>query len=247
VREYPLLCINPKCRPADEGGPRRTERAWFCPTCIDKAGDYLREIADAWDDLEESLVSAGGAAGEPVKGSREFGLQLNERASEAHVKANADLWAFARMVLEWADDQGRDIAGPADRSAPGRARWIADWHLSVFTVHAGRYSALGFIEDVWADRRAVRSAAYPSGARKVETGLPCVEHATSDLGERIPCAGTMVAWVRPHMGMLPDLVCDVDGQHKVDPATWQRQGWKRAHTGPLDQAAMARLAERMSS
>ena len=245
MTEYPLLCINPKCRKEDEGGPRRTDRAWFCPTCIDKASTYLHDIADAWADLEESLVNSGGAHGEPVKGSREFGIELNEKASAAHVKVDADLWAYARMVLDWGDEQGRTLQGPADQSAPGRARWLADWHLSVFTHHAGQLSALAFIEDVWGDRRAVRSAAYPSGARKVETGLRCTEHATTDMGERVPCDGEMVAWVRPQMVTMPDLVCTADEEHRIDPATWQRAGWKRALTGPLSPNGVVRLAERL--
>jgi hypothetical protein len=239
VTDFPLLCISSHCRTAERGGPRRTERAWFCPTCIDNAADDLRFIADAWADLEDALMRPTGPAGEPIKGSRDVGLILNERASRARTAVAADLWAFARIILEWGDDQGRTLTGPADQTIPGLARWIANWHLSVFTVHAGRLTALSFIDDVTLGRRAVKSAAYPLGTRKVETGLRCTEHADSPEGERTPCTGEMCAWVTPRMSALPDLVCSEDETHRIDPATWQRAGWKRAATNA---AGIGRLA-----
>lgn len=245
MTEYPLLCLNPHCRPEEHGGPRRTEAAWFCPTCIGKARVHLHAIADSWADLEDALMQGCGAMGEPVKGSRDVGLVLNEQASTARAKATADLWAYSRIVFDWADDADRSIASPIDQSVPGLARWIADRHLDVFTRHAGRTTAVAFMGDVWDIAKSVRKAAYPSGARKVETGLRCVEHATGSDGDRIPCDGTMRAWVVPQAVTLPDLVCSEDGQHRIDPATWQRTGWKRAHSGDLDPAGMARLAERL--
>lgn len=246
MSEYPLLCLNPHCRPEGHGGPRRTERAWFCPACIDKARDRLRGIANAWRALEAALVAGGGQHGEPVKGSRDVGLVLNEQAATARAMTATALWAYARMVFDWADDADRSIASPAEQTPPGLALWIATRHLDVFTRHAGRYTAVAFMDDVWSLSRMVRSAAYPSGARKVPTGLACVEHATSAEGERVPCAGMMFATVLPQMSSSPDLVCDADDTHRIDPATWQRAGWKRAHAVGLDRAGAARLASQIS-
>ena len=240
MREFPLLCINPRCRPEDHGGPRRTEHAWFCPVCIDHAREALDFIADSWADLEEAIVQSRVSVGDPVKGSRDVGLVLNEAASNARHRATADIWAFARIVFDWADDADRSIASPSDQSIPGLARWIANRHLDVFTKHAGRLTAESFIGDVREIRSAVRRAAYPSGARKVETGLRCTEHGTSDQGERVECVGEMVAWVVPQAVTLPDLVCTEDNTHRLDPSTWQRAGWKRAHV-TLHPAGVAKL------
>ena len=247
MAEYPLLCLNEHCRPEEHGGPRRTEGAWFCPVCIAKARERLHYIAASWGDLEEALMQGGIAHGEPVKGSKEVGLVLNEQAAAVRAKATTDLWSYARMVFDWADEADRTIASPADQTTPGLARWIADRHIAVFTQHAGRYTAVAFMDDVWAIRSAVHRAAYPSGARKVETGLRCTEHATSVEGERVPCEGQMVAWVMPDAKALPDLVCTEDRQHTIDPATWQNRGWKRAHAGSLDASGVARLAERLGT
>lgn len=245
MTEYPLLCLNAHCRPEEFGGPRRTELAWFCPTCIGKARDHLRYVADSWDDLEQALMRGGGAMGEPVKGSRDVGLVLNEQASAARTKAAADLWAYARIVFDWADEADRSIASPSDQTVPGLAVWLATRHVDVFAKHVGRSTASAFMDDVWAMSSLVRKAAYPSGARKVETGLRCVEHGTSPDGERVSCMGEMRAWVVPHAVVLPDLVCSEDQTHRIDPATWQRQGWKRAHAGDLDANGVARLAGKL--
>lgn len=248
MTEYPLLCINPRCRPEEHGGPRRTERAWFCPDCIAKARTRLHQIASKWADLEDNLTSSEvttdrdqGKAKNGGKGAT--GVVVNERVVEVRARATRDLWSYARMVFDWADEQDRTIASPARQTVPGLAHWIADRHIAVFAVHAGRYTAVAFIEDVWSLSSAVHSAAYPSGARKVETGLRCVEHDTSPEGERVECVGEMVAWVRPDVSMLPDLVCTMDRQHTLNPLTWQRLGWRKAHAGGMDPDAAQRFAD----
>lgn len=252
MTEYPVLCINPRCRREDEGGPRRTERAWYCNACIDRAGKQLTDIADLWDDLEEALTGSGAIFGSEQgktknAGKGATGLEVNEAAVTARRAATAHVWAFARIVFDWADSLDRSIAGPRHQTTPEVARWLAKWHVNVFAVHAGRTTALAFIEDTHDVKRAVWSAARPTGARKVETGIPCVDHAVTELGERVPCPGLMVTWVGPETERLPDLVCSVDKAHRVDPATWQAAGWKRAHARPMNEAAMARLAHAMTS
>lgn len=251
MTEYPLLCINPRCRPEDHGGPRRTERAWYCPTCTDRAATQLNDIADAWDDLEDNLTSSEVIDGEQGKtknaGKGATGLVVNEQAVNARRAATAHVWSFARIVFEWADSLDRPIAGPRHQTTPEVARWIAKWHVGVFAVHAGRATAEAFIEETGEVRRAVSSAAYPSGARKVKTGLPCDDHGVNDMGERVPCDGEMVAWIGPNTKRVPNLVCSTDKAHVVDPETWQSVGWKRAHARPMDRDAMARLAHALTS
>lgn len=249
-KEYPVLCINPGCRPADRGGPRLTYNAWFCTPCTDHAAEDLNYIADAWDDLEQNLTSSEAPDSSDQgktknAGKGQTGVVINERAVEARRSATAHVWSFARIVFDWADSIDRSIAGPREHTTPDVARWLAKWHINVFAVHAGRSTALAFIEDTSAIKRAVKSAAYPTGAKKLETGLPCVEHTTGELGERIACTGTMHAWVGPDSPMLPDLVCSADKTHKIDPLTWQRSGWNRAWNVGLDAEGMRRLAVKL--
>ena len=252
MTQYPVLCINPGCRPDDLGGPRRTENAWFCTACIDRASTNLDHIADTWEDLEESLTrSEIGRDTEQGKtknaGKGATGIQINERALHARTKTSALMWFMIRDILDRYDETGRTLTLPTDQTTPSLARWLAKWHIAGFATHPGDELAVEVFVDIRRARNDVHSAAYPTGAKKLETGLPCVEYGDSDTGEHVKCPGTLHAWVGPQTATLPDLVCSEDRAHKVDPTTWQRAGWKRAHSGRLDHDAMARLAHALTS
>jgi hypothetical protein len=241
---YPLLCINPECRPVDdETGERKAPRrtfgtGWFCQSCVDRMAEQLQDIADAWDDAEANLAtSIEVGAGEQGRKKHDMvsgDIGLNEHAVRARRAATEIVWFLARVVMDAADEAGTRIYLPTVQTVPTLATWLADWQMSRILGFVGELSATAMLRDLREARRLVRSAAYPSGGRKVQTGLPCEQYGTSDLGERVLCAGHMYAWVSPLMTRTPDLVCDVDNTHRLDPATWERAGWKRAH---------ARLAE----
>lgn len=249
MTEYPLLCINPRCRKPEEGGPRRAFNAWFCPPCIDTTTTHLHDIANAWDDLEEALMhSEAGRDGEQGKtknaGKGATGIVINERAVHARTKASALAWFLIRDILDRYDEDGRTLTLPADQTTPSLYRWLASWHINGFATHPGDEFAIEVFVDIARARRDVRAAAYPTGARKFGTGLPCVEHITTVDGDRAPCPGTMHAWVGPQTAALPDLVCSEDRTHKVDPVTWRRAGLRGA---TLDPAAATRLANALTS
>jgi hypothetical protein len=244
VTEYPLLCINPTCRKPDEGGPRRAFNAWFCPPCIDNTTRQLGDIADAWDDLEEALLhSETGRDGEQGKtknaGKGATGIVINERAVHARTKASALIWFLIRDILDRYDDAQRTLTLPDDQTTPSLYRWLARWHVNGFATHPGDEFAIEVFIDISRARRDVRAAAYPSGMRKVKTGLPCIEHYTSVEGERVTCPGSLNAWIGPDTKGVPELVCSEDRQHVVDPETWRRDALTKAS---FDPAAMSRLA-----
>lgn len=249
MTDYPILCINPHCRHEDEGGPRRTFTAWFCPICIDNATRQLADIADTWGDLEEALTrSETGRDSEQGKtkngGKGATGIEINERAVHARTRATTLVWFLIRDILDRYDEHGRALTLPGDQTTPSLARWLARWHVAGFATHPGDEFAIEVFADIRGARKDVRAAAYPTGARKLETGLPCIEHATTDAGERVPCAGTLHTWVGPHMEGLPDLVCSEDRSHKVDPTTWRRNALTR---GAFDPTAATRLANVLTS
>ena len=238
MSEFPALCIASGCRPATEADPeptpRRTNsRAWLCVVCVSRGRKDLERIADTWPDLEEALQRPEGSRDEQGRtkhGQVQVGLPLNERASEAKREASAHIWFMIRILDEHHADQGLTLPLPADRSIPGLCRWLADWRVEEFArMPGGDQLALEVFGDLANACRAVRSAAYPRGGRWVETGLPCESHATTDSGERVPCTGTMGAWVTPQMGHRPDLVCTLDDTHRITPDLWERAGWKRRH------------------
>lgn len=245
MTEYPLLCQSPHCRPADHGGPRRTNRAWVCDVCIDRAreqlgwgwtdkrGRHQPGIAEMWPDLQDNLARAERTAdpdqGHQKNGGKAHGTGLNEAVSEAMRAATAHIWFLTRVTLDLADEDKRTLRLPSAQDTPSLAGWLADWHVDALVSRPGMLTALAIIEDTASIHTQVRRAAYPSGARKVETGMACTEHTTTPDGARTPCPGAMVAWVHTGMDHTPDLVCTEDDTHRVDPATWQRAGWKARH------------------
>lgn len=223
MTDYPLLCAA-RCRPVERGGPRRTHRAWVCESCADKARDKLRSIADSWGDLTDALsrFDSPGEEGGQRHGQVRTGLVINERVSQTISDVTAELWFYARVLVE-----ERGATPPRNATGGDLARWISSWHMAHLTAHEDGGIALAFVDDCHRLARLVRNAAYPSGAKRVETGVRCTEHGTSDMGERVECGGSLYAVSVPGARSMPDLVCSRDETHRIDPATWSRPRWHR--------------------
>lgn len=260
MTEYPALCSSTHCRPDERGGPRRTERAWFCPTCVDRMreqlgygytnhlGEHIPGIAEMWADLEDNLARnetiTDPDQGHQKNGGKAHGSVINEGVSEAMRDARNLVWFLVRAILDHADNHGTNIKIPDDQSTPSLADWLARWHIDTIAAGVGRMTALAAIEDTRSAWLACKRRAYPTGGRKVDLGIPCEHHGTNDMGERTTCPGVMVAYVSPARSGLPDLVCTEDDSHRLAPEVWMRDGWKRAHATMSRSGARA-LAERI--
>lgn len=260
THEYPLLCSKGEtCRPADKGGPRRTNHAWLCEVCTERlredlttgpkdyhSGRYEKPgIADAWADLEDALMRSEAPEGETGKQKRGMvavGSGVNEKASEARALATNLVWFVLQVARDVADERKRSFR-PPHGDLGVLARWAADWAVDDVVRYAGEHECVDIANDARTVARAVYSAAYPSGVHWVEVGLPCEDHGTSELGERIPCAGVMRALVGT--GAIPDLVCNVDESHILEPARWEREGWRRAHR-KFNPAGVANIARKLA-
>ena len=253
--------------------PRRAEPGLaICLTCEQRAWDACQAIARLWPETEAALTRSS-RRGEPVKASREPGLDLDPHAVEhrAIVRTTVLVWARtllevapsldgrdalkgARVRLEHAIRTDRDDVRPA-RIGYKRAKayvrhlescevdWLASWlgtNLRHLTRHNDQREAVAFVEEVTRDARVLRSLAEPLGARKYAPGIPCVEHLTDAMGQRVPCGGSYEARVWDGMGVVPDLRCTVDGTHILTPAGFRRLG--RA----LNKGAVEALAEAIS-
>ena len=246
--EYPLLCLRgTDCRPDEMGGPRRAYQSWLCSFCTDKLRENLTYIAKAWDDLEAALTSSEVPEGEKGKqkhGMVAVGTNINEKAIAARTKASEVVWFIMGVLRDDFDDQGRTFA-PPNLPIHGLARWLADWHVDHLASRTADETSVEVANDVAAAMRAVRAAAYPSGIYWVEVGLSCEQHGTSDMGERVPCDGVMRALVGRSVG-VPDLVCSADETHTIEPATWERMGWKKAHRN-LNPRGVENLTRRLAT
>lgn len=259
MSEYPLLCAKgDDCRPEDQGGPRRTNGAWICELCIDRLREDLTTgplnyrtqrherpgIADAWADLEDALMRSeipDGETGKQKHGMVSVGAGVNEKASEARTLATNLVWFILQVARDSRDSRGRAF-NPPPGHAGALAQWAADWALDDVVRYADEHECVDIANDARAVARMVFSATYPSGVHWIEVGLACEEHGTSDLGERVPCEGTMRALVGREV--MPDLVCSVDGSHVLDPSQWERSGWKRAHQH-INPTGLANLMRRL--
>lgn len=223
---YPLLCVNPDCRP--NTGPRRAAgRSHVCPQCEDTARDNLARTAAAWLDVRAALTQLRVlAAVGPVTGTRARGIVLNEAASAAAAAAtDLALW-YTRLTIR---ERGHT---PARTDTPGLLRWLARTQVPWLTGHPDQGVAAAFTTDTADVRRRCEAAAYPAGWRTIPLPVGCDVQVPVD-GDCEgspggPCPGRLTARIRPDLGRMPDLVCDADAGHVVPPSVWQRPGWKHA-------------------
>lgn len=217
------LCLGP-CRPAKHGGPRAPlPGSHLCQTCETRLAEHLRDIAGWWPALTDRLGrDSADAMAEKVKGTRAVGLVLNETVSDGMAEIQSWVLFVARLVID-----ERDVRAPTVLSVPSIAAWLADWHAVWLASHHDPDLASAIAHEAKSNADRCARLAAPTGARKLELPLRCTEHTTTDLGERVPCAGTMHAWVSTGASMLPDLVCGLDDTHRVDPATWTRPTFRK--------------------
>lgn len=237
MSERPVLCASSVCRPADHGGPRRTAPgSALCAVCRDRIVEDMDDIAECWADLQERLAVGGSKAGQPLTGSKVPGLVLNERASQAAFDVTAWVWFLIRLIVDERTD--RHIQLPKDQDTPTLLIWLAKWHALWLAEHPDNDLAASFSQEAHHLRRAVRKAAFPTGARVVEF-CPCMEHATTEEGERVPCDGTIRAIIAHADDRLPPAVgCDGTlEQHTWTPSQWHALARKLAIIAPNQDAA----------
>lgn len=176
---------------------------------------HMREIVSMIPELHAAL--AGGSTGDnagvhTVPGSR---MPINAHVSD--VIAEIDGWVtfLARVLLDetdWLPASDRPIDILAD---------IATNRVGHFTEAQDEGLREAVTEDATRLAKLARNTARPSGRRKIRLGTPCLEHGTSDLGERIPCPGEYATVLDPSE-TIGDLVCTQDPTHRMTPLEWQR-------------------------
>lgn len=212
------LCASDHCRPVKHGGPRQTApRSVLCPTCIQRTWDDLQAISKLWDQTAEMLVRHGAGSERRAPGPG-GGIDLVDYVlrNRATVKTTCTFWVH--VLLE--DEQIGNVP-PVD-DVPRLARMVAT-HLDHLT-HAPMMEGhqVSIREDAHTMARSLRKALGFDPARLVNTGIPCTEHTTDDMGQRVPCAGTYTYTVRERMDGFPDLVCTDDDEHRITPEGFRR-------------------------
>lgn len=207
------------------------------PSALDARDDMLA-IADAWPDLLDRLGREQSRHGERVSGTRPVGLSINELVSDTMREVDGWVHFLARVLM----DELLEPWVPRSTDTPDLLREIARERIGHFTHHADEALRIGFYDDAHRLRGLVTRRAYPTGKRVVPLHIPCTEHDTSDLGERVQCAGQFGIMLDPDRpGFIPDMVCSDDPTHRISPAEWQRASRRTA----MDPTAAAALIARI--
>lgn len=203
------------------------------------AANDLWAIAAKWPELKAAAARGEGAGGEKVKGSKSAPIPIN--AAVVDVISEVDQWAvfLARTLMDevlvhtiidtttvpfvHTQIDRYDPWAPASTRTEKILEQIAAERVGHFTHHEDEMLALAFIDDASRLRRLVEHAAQPSGRRTLQIGARCFEHGTSDMGARIPCPGQYTVLADPEKPyVIPDVICDEDRTHRIDPTEWQR-------------------------
>lgn len=179
--------------------------------------NHLREIANLWPELEARL--GGSSTGDDVKRSAKPGSRPPIDTHVADVMHEIQSWTtyLCRVLLD-----ETDWKPPAELDTPGLLTDIAKWRVGHFTADDyDEMARAAFIEDAQEMHALALRTARPSGARRIPLHVRCMDHGTSDLGERVACEGEYYTLLIPDRGMQ-DMVCSEDPTHRMSPLEWQR-------------------------
>jgi len=207
-----------------------------CDVCEERAYDDLQAIARCWPGTEAMLTAPNkGGDGTGVRSTKNPGIDLNEKTVAARVDITNTLTFWVHLLIE----EHPTLTAPRGE-ADTLARFIGT-NLRHLTRHHDHGLAVSIIEDARRLSKLCKRIAYPTGARRYEPGIPCVEHDTNDLGERIPCPGEYGAWVWDGMNHRPDLTCNADPTHVIEPS-----GFKRLARRVTPEQAMVNLMQKIA-
>lgn len=174
-------------------------------------------IVDAWPALLARLPRGGTVEHHAGKRTKRAGAPIPIDAHVSDVIGEVTEWVvfLARVLMDETDWT------PEQTDTPDLLREIAETRVGHFTEHPDEAWAPGIADDAARLAKLVRTTAYPSGRRKIPLNIACIEHGTSDLGERIPCTGKLWTHLVPDE-RIEDFVCDVDPMHRMTPLQWNR-------------------------
>lgn len=210
-----ILCVNPNCKALGRHVPGCDSDCRGCLPRIAADGRNLCEICtrrlaeDAttsgmlYFDLELVLTTTG-RGGAAVSGTREHGLELNERAKDCRTLIRHRLVSWCLLIAE---ERGWSL--PQD-TIPSLAAYIVTSSVWL-SAHPAANDAADEFHDL-AHGQPWRTA-HPSGVRSYPVAA-CPE-----------CKGTIVATLRDTDHLLPSaLVCDLTEEHVWTADQWRALG-----------------------
>ena len=205
-----------------------------CKHCTGTLRGLLTDLPDKMDALTAALGRLLRSQDRVGGKDAETPVPVNEEVSDVAYHART-------TVLIWADHvaQARGETTPATWADIGqfldvRATWVA-------AQDAGpdAYSAL--IDALRAVNRVIDRPRY----RRIPVHVPCVQHATSDQGDHIPCPGSYYVLLDNTQAfeVIPDMTCSEDPTHRLTPAEWQRGVRRGAYSSAAVRGFLATLRD----
>ena len=176
----------------------------------------MREIADLWPELVQRLAGGGG-------GGDRSGVRLPPGSKPPIDMHAADVTS---EIQAWVTFLARVLIDETDWTCPSNdtatiLRDIADNRVGHFTESDDEGLREATTDDATRLAKLARNTARPANRRTIRLGIPCLEHDTSALGERIVCTG-QYATVLNEDERVGDMVCTQDATHRMTPLEWQR-------------------------
>ena len=208
----------------------------------DHIAAHLRLIRTSWDDMLPEGPRTG--HGEPVKGSKEPPPPAPIAVMSLRREVCQMLVSWVRLVITDAlDVNGDRMRISLDGSnAPALAGWLLTW-----ADWLGEHDAAAVADDELGHAaRQCEAIATDRRTRRFKVG-PCIDYTMTDMGERVPCTGWLVASLSSVDDMLPStLRCTVDPGHTYAPSDWRRLG-ERIHSADQIPMRYETLARRIAT
>ena len=208
-------------------------------TKADQIAAALRKLRTAWPQMLPEGPRAAGT-GSPVAGSKEPPPPAPIGTLSLRRDVCTILASWCRLVIEDAVDmEGRTMTTNLDGSnGPQMAGWLLTW-ADFLGDHEDADDAVSELEHLANQCDAV---AREIRVRRFNVG-PCIEYGVTDMGERVPCSGKLVAVLRSDEDLLPHtLRCNADPTHSWDAADWRRLGDRIHGTVTVEQATANLIA-----
>ena len=164
-------------------------------------------------------VKAVNSGGMPGAASKEAPLPVPARVLDQRIEAHRDLHFRAGFIMGTVKDiRGRHIKVYVDALDPiALARFLIVWADQLAKLEPD--DATNCADDMGKHAANLKGLALGLGSRRFPVG-GCPEHGTSELGERVPCPGSLKATL-PRSGKgASDLTCTADAAH-----TWPSTDW----------------------
>lgn len=205
-----------------------------CKTCTGTLRGLLTDLPDKMEALTAALGRLLRFQDRVGGKDAETPVPVNEKVSDVAYRARTTLLVWTDHVAQARNEPTPDTWARIAQFLDVRATWIA-------AQDAGPDAYTDLIDALRDVNRVIDRPRY----RRIPVHVPCVQHTTSDLGERTPCPGTYYVTLDNTQSFtaVPDMICDQDPTHRLTPAEWQRGARRGAYNSTAVREFLATLRD----